>query len=142
MDNENLHIESDGRVIIGGTEARNSLISLCVNGKAALDIKGNHPIEMSFLTSNFPELSLKEYAQAVAKVLYDFIIDNVTGMAEEKLHDCEGKLPDDAYGEAIEYCNENEKGELWIGNSEYFSQVAFCPYCGFESKEKPIIKKG
>ena len=74
-------------------------------------------------------------------------------------HHCEGKLPEDGYGEAITYCDEVEQsdlnrwaeieaanphatrngryadkhtpGQLWVSNGEYGSQVNFCPYCGY-----------
>jgi hypothetical protein len=48
-------------------------------------------------------------------------------------HQCDGALPENSYGAAIEDCSENENGELWVGNGEYESQVNFCPYCGFKA---------
>jgi hypothetical protein len=36
----------------------------------------------------------------------------------------------DGYGAAIEYCLENENGELWAGNGEYGTRVNYCPFCG------------
>ena len=76
------------------------------------------------------------------------------------LHECEGRLPEDGYGEAINTCSEVESplaewrvkaygyerykpGQFWVGNGEYGSQVNFCPYCGakapvqVETIEKP-----
>jgi len=40
------------------------------------------------------------------------------------------------YGYAIYECEENERGELWVGNDEYGSQVNFCPFCGAAAKVK------
>jgi hypothetical protein len=51
-----------------------------------------------------------------------------------ELHDCEGELPKDGYGQAVSSCGENEDGSLWVSNDEYASQVNFCPYCGFKAK--------
>lgn len=45
-------------------------------------------------------------------------------------HLCTGKLPENGYGPAIDRCREDAEGRFWIDNGEYFSQVAFCPYCG------------
>jgi hypothetical protein len=56
------------------------------------------------------------------------------------IHYCEGDLPDSAYGPAIESCYEKEDGTLWVSNTEYGSQVAFCPYCGFAARVKPDTK--
>ena len=42
--------------------------------------------------------------------------------------------PQEGYGEAVTYCAEREDGTLWAGNSEYGSQVNFCPACGFQAK--------
>lgn len=56
-----------------------------------------------------------------------------------KKHSCEGVLPQCSYGEALDSCVENEVGELWVGNGEYGSQVAFCPYCGFKAATPPKI---
>ncbi len=58
----------------------------------------------------------------------------------ETLHDCKGDTPISGYGPAINYCYEQDANTLWVGNYEYGSQVAFCPYCGFEAKVKPEIK--
>ena len=43
------------------------------------------------------------------------------------------------WGNAIECCEENEKGEFWVDNGEYSSRVNFCPYCG--TKAPAQIKK-
>ena len=58
----------------------------------------------------------------------------------EKLHECEGHLPQGGYGEAIDACNEKPDGTLWAGNTEYGSQVAFCPYCGFKARVAPLVR--
>ena len=55
-------------------------------------------------------------------------------------HRCEGELPKDGYGAAIDICTEHEDGTLWCGNSEYGSQVNFCPYCGFEARVRVLQK--
>lgn len=55
-------------------------------------------------------------------------------------HSCKGVLPHNNYGEAIDSCDENDGGELWVGNVEYGSQVAFCPYCGFKAATPPKVK--
>lgn len=53
-------------------------------------------------------------------------------------HNCSGWLPYANCGRAIEYCVELD-GELWAGNGEYDSQVAFCPFCGHEAQVKPKV---
>ena len=53
------------------------------------------------------------------------------------LHWCEHTLPEGGYGPAIAFCGENEKGELWVENYEYASQVGWCPFCGYEAQVKP-----
>ena len=45
-------------------------------------------------------------------------------------------FPSDAYGGAIEFCEENEKGELWCGNGEYATRVNFCPFCGYAAPQQ------
>lgn len=57
------------------------------------------------------------------------------------LHNCEGTLPHDGYGEAIYDCTESadRPGEFWVSNGEYASQVAFCPYCGAEAPVTPPV---
>ncbi len=37
------------------------------------------------------------------------------------------------HGEAIEDCNEDADGRLFVSNDEYGSQVNFCPMCGFKA---------
>lgn len=39
-------------------------------------------------------------------------------------------IPKEGYGNAIDLCEEHEDGTFWAGNSEYGSQVNFCPFCG------------
>lgn len=56
------------------------------------------------------------------------------------LHECSGEgFPTGVNGEAIGLCYEHENGELWVGNSEYESQVSFCPYCGFKARVPAAI---
>ena len=38
-------------------------------------------------------------------------------------------------GNAVYYCYA-DNGELWVGNSEYGTQVNFCPFCGKEAERK------
>jgi hypothetical protein len=57
-------------------------------------------------------------------------------------HECSGDLPYRGYGEAISSCEEMEDGTLWISNSEYASQVNYCPYCGFKAKAQMYIHQG
>lgn len=53
------------------------------------------------------------------------------------LHSCDlSDYPFDGYGEAVTSCEEREDGTLWVGNSEYGTQVNFCPACGFAAKAK------
>jgi len=52
----------------------------------------------------------------------------------EKLHECRCYGKNGGYGEAISSCDEEENGELWVGNGEYESQVNYCPQCGFKAK--------
>jgi len=56
-------------------------------------------------------------------------------------HCCEGHLPECSYGEAITDCVECVDGSLWAGNTEYGSQVNFCPYCGFEAKTQALTSQ-
>jgi len=39
-------------------------------------------------------------------------------------------VPSGAYGSVIDHCYEDEKGQFWVSNYEYESQVNFCPFCG------------
>ncbi len=45
-------------------------------------------------------------------------------------------FPSAGYGPAIDECREDEDGRLWAFNSEYETQVNFCPFCGHEAKVK------
>jgi hypothetical protein len=49
------------------------------------------------------------------------------------IHHCTGDTPHAACGMAIHECFENEKGELWVSNTEYSSQVNYCPFCGYKA---------
>lgn len=56
----------------------------------------------------------------------------------------EGRVSQDAYkeraeghGPAVEDCIEDEQGRFWVGNGEYGSQVAFCPFCGMAAPVPP-----
>lgn len=51
----------------------------------------------------------------------------------EKLHSCTLHSPEEAYGVAIDECDERPDGTLWAGNGEYGSQVNFCPACGYKA---------
>jgi len=53
------------------------------------------------------------------------------------LHACDLTTHDfRGYGSLVDYCFEQESGELWIktGNGEYESQVNYCPKCGYKAK--------
>ena len=43
-------------------------------------------------------------------------------------------------GHAINYCKEYDDFKLFAGNTEYESQVNFCPICGYVAKT--MIKEG
>ena len=64
-------------------------------------------------------------------------------MKKENKHKC--SLPDGAKylncGPALDNCEEDDDGELYIDNGEYASQVNFCPICGYEAKVKIIKEK-
>lgn len=45
-------------------------------------------------------------------------------------HQCSLESPSRAHGEAITLCREDGDGTFWAGNSEYESQVNYCPMCG------------
>lgn len=62
------------------------------------------------------------------------------GKDQTALHDCSGELPSALYGDAITGCHEDADGKLWVGNGEYASQVAYCPYCGFAAVARPEVK--
>jgi len=49
-------------------------------------------------------------------------------------HRCNLQSPDKAWGIAVKYCYEDAEGRLWAGNSEYESQVNYCPVCGYKAK--------
>jgi len=40
------------------------------------------------------------------------------------------------YGTAVDSCEEDADGKLWVGNSEYGTRVNYCPFCGYEAREK------
>jgi len=46
------------------------------------------------------------------------------------MHSCRGTYKSGDNGPAIEECDEREDGSFWVGNSEYGSQVNYCPFCG------------
>ncbi|MBW2672220.1 MAG: hypothetical protein JRD89_02240 [Deltaproteobacteria bacterium] len=53
-------------------------------------------------------------------------------------HGCSERTPSAGHGPATDGCDENEHGEYWVGNGEYGSQVAFCPFCGARAPSPPI----
>ena len=55
-------------------------------------------------------------------------------MSELHKHHLGYTFPRDGYGPAIEDVDEHEDGKLWAGNSEYNTQVNFCPVCGYKAK--------
>ena len=61
-------------------------------------------------------------------------------VAKAHMCECTGKAA--KYGNAISTCYEKvDKGELWVTNEEYDSQVNFCPQCGYEARTKIRNKK-
>lgn len=58
--------------------------------------------------------------------------------AGKKLHYCEAPrtAKEYNYGVAIYKCTELKDGTLMVDNDEYGSQVDYCPYCGYEAKNK------
>lgn len=58
-------------------------------------------------------------------------------------HHCKApeKMKTDMHGGAIYNCMEDEDGTLWVDNGEYCSEVIFCPYCGFKSKNAHNLDK-
>lgn len=51
-------------------------------------------------------------------------------------HGCSGNLPYGIRGAALEACDEQDDGTLWVSNGFYDSQVNYCPYCGYRAKVK------
>ncbi len=53
--------------------------------------------------------------------------------ARKIVHAC-GILPTQDYyggpGHAIEYVLVSDDGRAWTGNSEYVTEILFCPFCG------------
>ncbi len=45
-------------------------------------------------------------------------------------------FPYNCFGTAIDYCFEDDGGRLWAGNTEYETQVNFCPFCGYPAETK------
>jgi len=60
---------------------------------------------------------------------------NSTLQNYKNFHYC--KIPEKShlYGPAIDDCQEDEDGYLFVSNGEYGSQVNFCPMCGYKSKK-------
>ena len=46
------------------------------------------------------------------------------------------KMETESFPPAVDYCFEGEDGFLYASNGEYVNVVNFCPFCGFESKQK------
>lgn len=57
-------------------------------------------------------------------------------MRAKGLHCCLSNDDQIGYGDAFNYCIEEEDGRLLVENSEYGNYVNFCPMCGYESKNK------
>ncbi len=53
--------------------------------------------------------------------------------SEYKKHDCDVNGESGGYGSAIDYCQERDNGQLWVGNGEYGTRVNYCPECGFKA---------
>ena len=60
-----------------------------------------------------------------------------------KLHKCTAPkgTKEGNWGIAIDTCEENETGELWVTNDEYSNTVSYCPFCGVKAKNKIIQTK-
>ena len=60
-----------------------------------------------------------------------------------ELHYCDGytPTPKNLYGCAFNVCAEDREGRFWVGNGEYGSQVAYCPYCGAKAPVEPEIEE-
>lgn len=43
------------------------------------------------------------------------------------------------YGAAVESCVEDTEGRLWCDNSEYGTQVNFCPFCGYKAPQQVTV---
>lgn len=57
-------------------------------------------------------------------------------------HCCEPKsIPTKMFGVAVNHCNEDDDGALWVSNDEYANQVNYCPFCGFKAKIEVIFEK-
>lgn len=54
----------------------------------------------------------------------------------KKFHHCDVPGVYFLYGQAIDECQEDADGFLFVSNGEYGSQVNFCPICGYEAKRK------
>ncbi len=48
-------------------------------------------------------------------------------------HKCAYKVPAEIWGSAVNLCVEDEGGKYWITNTEYASQINYCPFCGSRS---------
>ncbi len=57
-------------------------------------------------------------------------------------HSCK-RSPDDedydVYGHAVTKCHEDKDHRLWISNDAYASQASFCPFCGYEAKNRTKV---
>lgn len=49
-------------------------------------------------------------------------------------HSCDCSGPAGGWGSAVDVCEEREDGTLWVANSEYESQVNYCPWCGYRAR--------
>jgi len=65
----------------------------------------------------------------------------IMNSAKRKLHDCVEYTTSALCGAAINYCREYIiDGSFWAGNSEYESQVRYCPFCGKKAMSFPELK--
>ena len=53
------------------------------------------------------------------------------------LHECSvydyGITRSSYFDIAVDFCWEHDNGTLWVTNSEYESQVNYCPFCGYKA---------
>lgn len=100
----------------------------------------------SVLAETHGQASSTAKAGYLVRRLPDDIVHAIAIWAEtERLrptvrHRCEGTTPHDGSAAAIAVCAERADGTLWVqdGKGHHGSQVAYCPYCGFQATLPPV----
>lgn len=57
----------------------------------------------------------------------------------EELHKCQYdrcEITFKPFGLAVDTCEEDKDGILWVYNDEYKNRVNYCPFCGYEAPNK------